>query len=210
MRANDYRRVGHGHAHRDQQQRYALELAFPHGPYTTRADTSDEILRSKELELSLERLLSSVRDAETGQRGYIVTGSESYLFPYDKALQEIDGRLQTVEVRMQARGGSNEQVQALRDLVTFKLDELARTIELTRAGEHTTSVDEYRQFKGFGIFTSQDFRREFGAAVERERGCYGKIFRDAFAAEAGNLRPGCARHKALALRFDGNSCQLTN
>ena len=57
------------------------------------ADTSDEILRSKELELSLERMLSSVRDAETGQRGYIVTGSEAYLFPYDNALREIDARL---------------------------------------------------------------------------------------------------------------------
>ena len=67
------------------------------------ADTSDEILRSKELELSLERLLSSLRDAETGQRGYLVTGSESYLFPYDSALREIDGRLHTVEIRMAAR-----------------------------------------------------------------------------------------------------------
>ena len=64
------------------------------------ADTSDEVVRSKELELSLERLLSSVRDAETGQRGYIVTGSEDYLFPYDKALSEIESRLHTVEARM--------------------------------------------------------------------------------------------------------------
>ena len=51
------------------------------------ADTSDEILRSKELELSLERLLSSMRDAETGQRGYLLTGSDAYLFPYDAALR---------------------------------------------------------------------------------------------------------------------------
>ena len=63
------------------------------------ADTSDEIVRSKELELSLERLLSSVRDAETGQRGYIVTGSEDYLFPYDKALSEIDSRLAEISSR---------------------------------------------------------------------------------------------------------------
>jgi len=69
------------------------------------ANTSDEILRSKELELSLERLLSSMRDAETGQRGYLVTGSDAYLFPYDAALREIGGRLSTVEVRLKDREG---------------------------------------------------------------------------------------------------------
>ena len=75
------------------------------------ADTSDEILRSKELELSLERLLSSVRDAETGQRGYLLTGSEVYLFPYNEALRQIEGRLHTLEARIQARDGSMEELQ---------------------------------------------------------------------------------------------------
>ena len=112
------------------------------------ADTSDEILQSKELELSLERLLSSVRDAETGQRGYIVTGSEPYLFPYDAALREIDSRLSTVEVRMQARDGSVEEVQGLRQLVTLKLDELARTIELYRDGQRDQAIALVRSNEG--------------------------------------------------------------
>jgi PAS domain S-box-containing protein len=98
------------------------------------ADTSDEILRSKELELSLERLLSSVRDAETGQRGYLLTGSEVYLFPYNEALRQIEGRLQTLEERFQARNGSIEELKSLSRLVTLKLDEVERTIELHRAG----------------------------------------------------------------------------
>ena len=105
------------------------------------ADTSDEILRSKELELSLERLLSSMRDAETGQRGYLLTGSDAYLFPYDAALREIGGRLSTVEARLQAREGSAETLEALRGLVNIKLDELARTIELARAGHPEAAVD---------------------------------------------------------------------
>ncbi len=112
------------------------------------ADTSDEILRSKELELSLERLLSSVRDAETGQRGYILTGSEAYLFPYNEALREIDGRVSTLEVRMQARDGSVEHLQALRGLVKVKLDELARTIELYRAGNREEAIELVRTNQG--------------------------------------------------------------
>ena len=55
------------------------------------ADTSDEILRSKELELSLERLLSSLRDAETGQRGYLLTQRELGLLVGDPERDVMNG-----------------------------------------------------------------------------------------------------------------------
>ena len=112
------------------------------------ADTSDEILRSKELELSLERLLSSLRDAETGQRGYLLTGSEAYLFPYDAALREIDGRLSTVDARLRARDGSAETLEAIRGLVKTKLEELARTIELARSGQRDEAITDVLSNQG--------------------------------------------------------------
>ncbi len=112
--------------------------------------TSDEVLRAKELELSLERLLSTVRDAETGQRGYLLSGSEEYLAPYDEALHELDGRLNTTEARIQAAGGTAEDMTRLRGLVARKLQELARTIDLFRAGRKAEALavvntDEGRQ-----------------------------------------------------------------
>ena len=112
------------------------------------ADTSDEVARSKELELDLERLLSSVRDAETGQRGYIVTGSEDYLFPYDKALSEIESRLHAVESRMRARDDSVDELQSLRGLVSVKLEELARSIELQRSGHREEAIGLVRSNAG--------------------------------------------------------------
>src|SRR3954468_22975985 len=87
------------------------------------ANSGDEVLRAKELELSLERLLSTVRDAETGQRGFLLRGSEAYLEHYDAALRDLDSRLVTVEARIQARDGSSEQLQPLRALVQRKLAE---------------------------------------------------------------------------------------
>jgi len=115
------------------------------------ADTSDEILRSKELELSLERLLSSLRDAETGQRGYIVTGREDYLLPYDQALREIDGRLRTVEARVEARNGAAEELQELSGLVKLKLDELAQSIELQRSGQRDEAIALVRSNEGKSV-----------------------------------------------------------
>jgi len=124
------------------------------------ARTSDDVLRAKELELSLERLLSTLRDAETGQRGYLLSGSEEYLAPYDEALQELDGRLTTAEARMKATGGTPADLDELRGIVARKLRELARTIDLYRSGrkvealaivnsdEGLEAMDAFRAFVG--------------------------------------------------------------
>ena len=40
----------------------------------------------------LADLLSELKDAETGQRGYVITGDESYLEPYKSALTAIKSR----------------------------------------------------------------------------------------------------------------------
>ncbi len=112
------------------------------------AQTSDEVLRAKELELSLERLLSTMRDAETGQRGFLLSGSEEYLTPYSEALRELDGRLVTVEARLQARDGLADQMRTLRPFVDRKLDELARTITLFRAGQREAALALVRSDQG--------------------------------------------------------------
>ncbi len=40
-----------------------------------------------------ERLLSSLKDVETGQRGFLLTGDEAYLAPYDEALPRLRSQL---------------------------------------------------------------------------------------------------------------------
>ena len=45
----------------------------------------------------IDGLMSSLKDAETGQRGYIITGNESYLEPYQAALPEISRSLDLVK-----------------------------------------------------------------------------------------------------------------
>jgi CHASE3 domain sensor protein len=72
--------------------------------------------------------------AETGQRGYIVTGREDYLLPYDQAMREIDGRhAHRRSAHARPATVSPEELQALAACV-LKLDELARSIELQRIG----------------------------------------------------------------------------
>ena len=45
----------------------------------------------------LEQLESIVKDAETGQRGFIITGNESYLRPFNEASERLPGELEKLQ-----------------------------------------------------------------------------------------------------------------
>jgi PAS domain S-box-containing protein len=110
--------------------------------------TSDALLRAKELELDYERLLSSVRDAETGQRGYLLTNDADYLEPYQAALRELEQKMETVVLHARANEVPAEELEPLRNFVGRKLQELARTVELNRSGQHAEAVKVVRAGQG--------------------------------------------------------------
>ncbi len=82
--------------------------------------------------VSLQSLLSKLQDAETGQRGYLLTGEESYLAPYRSALAGVDNQLEKVSERTKENPGQRERLDKLRQHVDAKLDEMAEAIALRK------------------------------------------------------------------------------
>ncbi len=89
-----------------------------------------------------QRVLSAVDetrvtmiDAETGQRGYLLTGRDSYLAPYTIARNAIDGRLTLLKVLTADDPMQQSRLPRLRLLMKAKFAELASTIMLRRAGK---------------------------------------------------------------------------
>ena len=76
----------------------------------------------------IEILLSLVKDAETGQRGYLLTGEASYLEPYENAIRLLPTH--TARLRTLTADNSGQQSQLLRldGLIGAKLSEIATTI----------------------------------------------------------------------------------
>ncbi|MBP0495779.1 CHASE3 domain-containing protein [Pararoseomonas indoligenes] len=81
---------------------------------------------------ALKDLAIAVRDAETGQRGYLLTGSDDYLAPYQASL----GRVTLLSGDLQRLTADNPAQQSrLRDMAPVlqrKLEELAQTIQIRR------------------------------------------------------------------------------
>ncbi len=77
-----------------------------------------------------------LRDAERGQRGYLLTGQQDYLDPYELALKRLPVLRERFQQRVATHQSGHQQVELLWPLIDRKLDELARTIKLrTDAGE---------------------------------------------------------------------------
>lgn len=93
---------------------------------------AESVTHTHEVLTVLDDLLSLVRDAETGQRGFILTGDERYLAPYNSAITQIDERLEDAERLMGDNARQLERIPALRKRIDAKLKGLKETIDLRR------------------------------------------------------------------------------
>jgi len=76
-------------------------------------------------------LLSELKDAETGQRGYALTGNEAFLEPYFLVRDNVNGHLNQLRQLALSRE-AQKHLDTLTPLVGAKLEEIAQTIDLRR------------------------------------------------------------------------------
>ncbi len=81
-----------------------------------------------------QRLLIRLVDAETGERGYLLTGSEAYLQPYHDAEQDVETHLANLRRMTLDSPVQQASLDSLELLVEAKFREMETTVELRRAG----------------------------------------------------------------------------
>jgi CheY-like chemotaxis protein len=89
----------------------------------------------------VDALLSSLKDAETGQRGYLLTSRESYLEPYNNARASIPGELQELRRLTASNARQQELLSQVDRFAQQKMQELQQTIDLQRQGNSTGALD---------------------------------------------------------------------
>ncbi len=112
-------------------------------------------------------ILSQLKDAETGQRGYVITGDEAFLEPYHTGSA---GVLDVVkDLRKLTADNSNQQkrLDAAEPLINAKLAELKQTVDLRRAGSVDETVKIVRG--GEGKRFMDDLRRILSDMENEER-----------------------------------------
>ncbi len=100
---------------------------------TVRVDEAADARKfSYEAQLTLDEVLARLVDAETGQRGYLLTGDEAYLEPYREAIKNLDQVMGRLKVLNADNPNQRKYLQALEPLIEKKLTELQMTIDFRR------------------------------------------------------------------------------
>ncbi|HKA60884.1 MAG TPA: CHASE3 domain-containing protein [Methylomirabilota bacterium] len=97
------------------------------------ANSVQWVSHTQEVLAKLEEVLSTLKDAETGQRGYLLTGDHRYLEPHEQAVARIPGQL--AQLRQLIADNSAQTVRLLRleQLATERLNVLQRGIGMYQA-----------------------------------------------------------------------------
>jgi methyl-accepting chemotaxis protein len=81
---------------------------------------------------SLARLLSDMKDAEAGQRGFVITGVDPYLEPFRTALDALPAELKNLRQLISDNAGQQRRLDQAEQFIAAKMAELKRTIEVRR------------------------------------------------------------------------------
>lgn len=126
-----------------------------------------EIGRSRQTLDAAVQVLSLARDAETGQRGYLITGEVSYLQPYLAALQQLGAARDAFDTAFAAEyPGSEARLRTIDRALDARLDELAQLINLRRTG----NVNEVQRLvlRGTGKQDMDHLRALLGDVIAHE------------------------------------------
>ncbi|KQX39841.1 histidine kinase [Devosia sp. Root436] len=94
----------------------------------------NEVVEARDARTVTVDLRTALQDAETGQRGFLLTQNEAYLEPYAAALQTVEAQFAELKAVLAPYPQAAEPLTALRADIDFKLAEMEHTIELVRAG----------------------------------------------------------------------------
>ena len=85
------------------------------------------VRHTAEVLLQLSNTESLLKDAETGQRGYLYTGDPQYLAPYNLAVNQIDKEIEKLAELTADNPAEQARIPQLRGLASKKLQELSST-----------------------------------------------------------------------------------
>jgi methyl-accepting chemotaxis protein len=131
------------------------------------ASTSHSVTHSHQVLEHIAEVLSLLKDAETGQRGYVITGDDSYLEPYNSGVEDLPRVVKELRELTADSASQQKHLDEAEPLVAAKLGELRRTVDLRRKGgfEETAKVVRTNEGKKY----MDDLRVVLGQMDREER-----------------------------------------
>jgi two-component sensor histidine kinase/CHASE3 domain sensor protein len=125
------------------------------------------VMHSHSVIESLESIFTHLQGAETGQRGYLLTGEFRYLEPFSAALTNLDQEMTAFRNLVQDDPFQQKRMAELSQLISQEIDKLNKTILLRKKGGSSSIYQIVRT--DFGKNVMDDIRRLIHDMEEEER-----------------------------------------
>ena len=126
---------------------------------------------SLQVETKITELLSETQDLKIGERGYVLTGEDSFLAPYRAAVARIPASLDELRQLVADNPGQIRRVERIRLAISEVMAESARPVELARKGDTAGAVAIIKS--GRGLQVMNDFRAAFDDVRQAENDLLG-------------------------------------
>jgi methyl-accepting chemotaxis protein len=93
-------------------------------------------------------VLSLLKNAETGQRGYVITGDETFLEPYQAGIDNLHTVVKELRELTADNANQQKRIDEAEPLIAAKLAELKRTIDLRKKGNFEDAAKVVRGGEG--------------------------------------------------------------
>jgi methyl-accepting chemotaxis protein len=137
-------------------------------------DTADWVTHTYKVKNEITKTLATLVDAETAQRGYLLTGEERYVEPYRAASRSIGQDIETLRELTADNPSQQHRIMSLEPVVTERLNRLAAAMDLkkseTRSGGLTGDLDEGKTEMDEALRIGNEMdAEENGLLAERDR-----------------------------------------
>jgi methyl-accepting chemotaxis protein WspA len=102
----------------------------------TLVEALDKVALTYKTQEELEKLDKLLLEAETGQRGFLYTGQEKFLEPYNQANTKLDQQLSELKTNITDRQ-QLERLSEVETIIKQRIDYLSKTVSLKRSGKET-------------------------------------------------------------------------
>lgn len=132
---------------------FALLGVLAHYQFERLSDSAQSVVVTYDAIDSVSDLMVGLNEAETGQRGYLLTGNAEYLRPYEAARLFLPDRLDRFQREMHGRLAPGEVIE-LRRRIEEKLEELAASLRLNESGRSQDALALINSNSGHSLMES--------------------------------------------------------
>ena len=164
-------------------------VAYSYRSALDNQELNAHVRHTLEVKEQLHRVLLVFDNAETGQRGYLLTGDPSYLIPYDQAIAASESEISRLADLTHNNPLQQQQMSQLRTIGEQKLTELSQTVQLKKEGKGAEALQMVRSGQGqrhmeeirgiVAAMQDQENRRFAAWSASAQRGRWSLVFASA-------------------------------